>query len=122
MSAILPSVKIDSTALLASYFTIYQPNWIQAEEPLHARSLCAFILAEKSTRIGWTFCHSFKNVRKSLRLPRPRYLFLPENTTRIGWPFCDSFKNVRKRLRFPRRDYLFVTKDWPSSLEYMRQA
>ena len=45
---------------------------------------------------------------------------LAEKSVRIGWSTCDGFKNVRKRLRFPNRDYLFVTKDWPSSLEYMQ--
>ena len=45
---------------------------------------------------------------------------LAEKSVRIGWSTCDAFKNVRKRLRFPKRDYLFVTRDWPSSLEYMQ--
>jgi phage FluMu gp28-like protein len=89
MSAILPFVQIDSDSLLARYFTPYQIAWIEAEIPFHAQKKQVFALAEKSVRIGWTF--------------------------------CDGFKNVRKRLRFKKRDYLFVTKDWPSSLEYMNQ-
>src|SRR5437016_10840886 len=47
---------------------------------------------------------------------------LAEKSVRIGWTHADSFKNVRKRLRFKERDYLFATKDYPSALEYMRQA
>src|SRR2546422_324389 len=90
MPAILPFVKIDSDSLLAKYFTPYQIAWIEAEEPFHAAKKQVFALAEKSVRIGWTF--------------------------------CDGFKNVRKRLRFPKRDYLFATKDWPSSLEYMKHV
>src|SRR5438552_3829433 len=90
MPAILPFVKIDADSLLAKYFTPYQIAWIEAEEPFHAAKKQVFALAEKSVRIGWTF--------------------------------CDGFKNVRKRLRFPKRDYLFATKDWPSSLEYMKQV
>ena len=47
---------------------------------------------------------------------------LAEKSVRIGWTCADAFKNVRKRLRFKNRDYLFATKDYPSALEYMRQA
>src|SRR5712671_1407453 len=90
MPVILPSIKIDSTATLAKYFMPHQAIWIQADDYLHAQGKQAFALAEKSVRIGWTF--------------------------------CDGFKNVRKRLRFKKRDYLFVTKDFPSALEYMKQA
>ncbi len=90
MSAILPSLNIDSNTVLAKYFLPYQLNWIEAEESIHAQHKQVFALAEKSIRIGWTY--------------------------------CDSFKNVRKRLRFQNRDYLFVSKDYPSSLEYLRRA
>src|SRR5437762_10674717 len=75
MPAILPSVKIDSTAMLAKYFMRHQINWIQAEEPIHALRKQAFALAEKSVRIGWTFADGFKNVRKRLRYPKRDYLF-----------------------------------------------
>src|SRR5260370_8998759 len=47
---------------------------------------------------------------------------LAEKSIRIGWTYADAFKNVRKRLRYKKRDYLFATKDWPSSLEYMKLA
>jgi phage FluMu gp28-like protein len=76
---VLPSIKIDSSALLAKYFMPHQANWIMAEEPLHARHERAFILAEKSIRIGWTFCDAFKNVRKRLRFPRRDYLFVTKD-------------------------------------------
>ncbi len=66
MSALLPFVNIDSDALLARYFTHYQICWIEAEAPLHAAKKQVFALAEKSVRIGWTFCDGFKNVRKRL--------------------------------------------------------
>jgi len=79
MSAILPFVKIDSDSLLAQYFTCYQICWIQAEDPFHTakKQVCAF--AEKSVRIGWTFCDGFKNVRKRLRFPKRDYLFVTKD-------------------------------------------
>ncbi len=79
MPAILPSVPIDSDAVLAKYFMPHQLNWIIAEEHLHARHLRAFILAEKSVRIGWTWGDAFKNVRKRLRYPRRDYLFVTKD-------------------------------------------
>jgi len=75
MSAILPFVKIDSSSLLARYFTPYQIAWIQAEDPFHQARKQVFALAEKSVRIGWTFCDGFKNVRKRLRFRSRDYLF-----------------------------------------------
>src|SRR6266496_5828250 len=75
MSAILPFTKIDSASLLANYFTHYQICWIQAEDPFHEAKKQVFALAEKSVRIGWTFCDGFKNVRKRLRFPNRDYLF-----------------------------------------------
>jgi phage FluMu gp28-like protein len=75
----MPFVKIDSDSLLAQYFTSYQICWIQAEDPFHAakKQVCAF--AEKSVRIGWTFCDGFKNVRKRLRFPNRDYLFVTKD-------------------------------------------
>lgn len=75
MSAILPFVKIDSGSLLARYFTPYQMAWIEAEDPFHQAKKQVFALAEKSVRIGWTFCDGFKNVRKRLRFKNRDYLF-----------------------------------------------
>lgn len=90
MSAILPTLKLDSSSELSKHFALHQIAWIEAEAPLHERGQQVCALAEKSVRIGWTW--------------------------------ADGFKNVRKRLRFKKRDYLFVTKDYPSALEYMKQA
>src|SRR5258706_2798497 len=75
MPAILPSIKIDSAATLAKYFMPHQAIWIQADDYIHAQGKQAFALAEKSVRIGWTFCDGFKNVRKRLRYPKRDYLF-----------------------------------------------
>src|SRR5882672_2913378 len=79
MSVILPSIKIDSTAVLAKYFMPHQSIWIQADDYLHAEGKQAFALAEKSVRIGWTFCDSFKNVRKRLRHKKRDYLFVTKD-------------------------------------------
>src|SRR3989442_3837640 len=81
MSAILPFTKIDSDSLLANYFTHYQICWIQAEDPFHEAKKQVFALAEKSVRIGWTFCDGFKNVRKRLRFKNRDYLFVTKD-----WP------------------------------------
>ena len=81
MSAILPFVHIDRTSLLARYFTPYQIAWIEAEDPFHAAKKQVFALAEKSVRIGWTFCDGFKNVRKRLRFKDRDYLFVTKD-----WP------------------------------------
>src|SRR6266481_806196 len=79
MPAILPSIKTDSTATLAKYFMPHQAIWIQADDYLHAQGKQAFALAEKSVRIGWTFCDGFKNVRKRLRYKKRDYLFVTKD-------------------------------------------
>src|SRR5215468_7110072 len=78
MSAILP---FDSSALISQYFTCYQLAWIHAEDPFHEKKKQVFALAEKSVRIGWTFCDGFKNVRKRLRFKKRDYLFVTRD-----WP------------------------------------
>src|SRR6266436_2058471 len=75
MSAIFPSVDIDSEAILNTYFLPYQVSWILAEDPFHARKQQVFALAEKSVRVGWTFADAFKNVRKRLNFHNRDYLF-----------------------------------------------
>jgi phage FluMu gp28-like protein len=75
MSAILPSVSFDRDSFLARFFTPYQLAWIFAEDHLHAQNKQAFILAEKSVRIGWTYADAFKNVRKRLNFKNRDYLF-----------------------------------------------
>src|SRR5580765_6321299 len=81
MSAIMPFTRIDSDSLLAKYFTPYQISWIEAEAPFHQSKKRVFALAEKSVRIGWTFCDGFKNVRKRLRFQNRDYLFVTKD-----WP------------------------------------
>src|ERR1700758_300792 len=88
MPAILPSIKIDSTAALAKYFMPHQAIWIQADDYLHAHGKQAFALAEKSVRIGWTFCDGFKNVRKRLRYKKRDYLFVTKD-----WPSALEYMN-----------------------------
>ena len=67
MAAILPGIQIDGDATLAKYFLPYQLQWIEDDSTMR--------LAEKSVRIGWTYCDSFKNVRKRLRHKNRDYLF-----------------------------------------------
>src|SRR5947207_5708460 len=88
MSAILPFIKIDSASLLARYFTHYQICWVEAEDPFHEAKKQIFALAEKSVRIGWTFCDAFKNVRKRLRFPNRDYLFVTKD-----WPSALEYMN-----------------------------
>jgi len=88
MSAILPFTRIDSTSLLARYFTRYQIAWIEAEDPFHEAKKQVFALAEKSVRIGWTFCDGFKNVRKRLRFKNRDYLFVTKD-----WPSALEYMN-----------------------------
>ena len=96
MAALLPLIKIDSTALLAKYFTPYQAIWIQADDYLHAEGKQAFALAEKSVRIGWTFADAFKNVRKRLHYPGRDYLFATKN-----WPSALEYMNTAyKAIQF----------------------
>ena len=75
MSAIMPLVNIKSEQSLSRHFMPHQVNWILAEDDLHAQNRQAFILAEKSIRIGWTYADAFKNVRKRLRFKKRDYLF-----------------------------------------------
>src|ERR1051326_1877863 len=72
---ILPNITIDRSSLLSRFFTPYQLLWIFAEDHLHTQNKQAFILAEKSVRIGWTYADAYKNVRKRLRFPNRDYLF-----------------------------------------------
>src|SRR5438105_125888 len=90
MSAILPFIKIDSASLLAQYFTPYQMCWIHAEDPFHQAKKQVFALAEKSVRIGWTFCDGFKNVRKRLRFKNRDYLFVTKDYPSA----CEYIKQV----------------------------
>src|SRR4051812_41457644 len=89
MPIILPAIRIDRSSVLSSIFTPYQLSWIHAEDDLHAQKQRAFILAEKSVRIGWTFCDGFKNVRKRLLYKNRDYLFATKD-----WPSALEFMNI----------------------------
>src|SRR5258708_29635564 len=93
MPAILPSVKIDSDAMLAQCFMPHQIHWIQAEDAIHAAGKPAFALAEKSVRIGWTYADAFKNVRKRLRFKKRDYLFATKD-----YPSALEFMRVCKEI------------------------
>src|SRR5215470_8598322 len=103
MPAILPSVKIDSDAMLTQLFMPHQVHWIQAEDAIHAIGKPAFALAEKSIRIGWTYCDGFKNVRKRLRFKKRDYLFATKDYPsaleymQLVWQFADLF-NLTKTI------------------------
>ncbi|HWV99200.1 MAG TPA: terminase family protein [Candidatus Acidoferrum sp.] len=88
MSAILPTLKLDSDATLARHFLPYQVHWIHAEEPIHALGKQAFAFAEKSVRIGWTYADAFKNVRKRLLHKKRDYLFATKD-----WPSALEYMN-----------------------------
>ncbi len=104
MSAIMPFIKIDSTSLLSKYFAPYQLAWIEAEDVFHDAKRPVFALAEKSVRIGWTFCDGFKNVRKRLRFKNRDYLFatkdLPSALEYMNhiYDFADMFGYTRAML------------------------
>src|SRR5436305_10407185 len=94
MPAILPSLKIDSEAMLARCFMPHQIHWIQAEDAIKAvTGKPAFALAEKSIRIGWTYADAFKNVRKRLRCPKRDYLFATKD-----YPSALEYMRVAKEF------------------------
>jgi phage FluMu gp28-like protein len=101
MPAILPTLRIDRSSLLARFFTPYQLHWITVEDAFHARGEQAIILAEKSVRIGWTFADAFKNVRKRLHLKNRDYLFATKDYPsaleymRLCRKFADVFNLTR---------------------------
>src|SRR4051812_44156594 len=113
MSAILPSISIDSTALLSKYFLPYQAMWIQADDLIHAQGKQVCALAEKSVRIGWTFADAFKNVRKRLRYPKRDYLFATKDWPssleymQLAYRFVDFFQFTRAVVSHGE-DYLKV--------------
>src|SRR5512140_1928182 len=110
---LLPTLQLDSSAVLAKYFMPHQLNWIEAEAPLHARGRPAFALAEKSVRIGWTYADAFKNVRKRLRFRKRDYLFATKDFPsaleymRLCYSFAGLFDFTRAVLSHGE-DYLQV--------------
>src|SRR5258708_3655059 len=115
MSAILPSIKIDSDTTLAKYFLPYQIHWIQAEDAIHAQHKQVFALAEKSVRIGWTHADSFKTVRKRLRFRDRDSLFATKDYKsaleymRQARKFVDFF-NLAKSIVAHGEDYMKVNR------------
>lgn len=64
---ILPAVNIDSAKAQSSYFLPYQLAWIHDTSRM--------MLAEKSVRIGWTYCDAFRNVTRRIQRANRDYLF-----------------------------------------------
>src|SRR5213594_2136760 len=75
MSAILPSLNLDSETSLLKHLMPHQVNWILAEDTIHAQGRQVFAIAEKSVRIGWTYGDGLKNVRKRILFKKRDYLF-----------------------------------------------
>src|SRR3954470_17675089 len=92
----LPKLNITSNSAASRIFLPYQLKWIEDDSPLR--------LAEKSVRIGWTFCDAFKNVRKRLQHPRRDYLFSSKDqSTAIEYvstcyQFCQFYDKTKAIL------------------------
>jgi phage FluMu gp28-like protein len=118
-AAILPSVKIDSDAMIREYFMPHQVAWILAEDPFHQRRKQVFAIAEKSVRIGWTYADAFKNVRKRLRFPKRDYLFATKDYP-SALEYMRTAQDFAELLNFTRaivahgEDYLNVSRLDPS--------
>ena len=67
MAAIIPAIDIASDSAASRHFLPYQVAWILDEARM--------MLAEKSVRIGWTYCDAYRNVRKRILHPNRDYLF-----------------------------------------------
>jgi phage FluMu gp28-like protein len=93
MGAILPNIAIDSDATLARYFLPYQLMWIADDSVMR--------LAEKSVRIGWTYCDAFKNVRKRLRNKDRDYLFATKDQ-QSALEYLDSCKKFAELFDYTR--------------------
>jgi len=96
MTAILPSMKIDSDAQASRYFMRHQLTWINDDSRMR--------LAEKSVRIGWTYGDAFKNVRKRLHHKNRDYLFATKDApSAVEYvdtckKFCEIYKLTRSIL------------------------
>jgi phage FluMu gp28-like protein len=90
MAAIIPAVDIDTEAGASRHFLSYQVAWIF--------DTARMMLAEKSVRIGWTYCDAYRNVRKRLLHPNRDYLFATKDQASaieylgICKKFIDLFK------------------------------
>lgn len=93
MAAILPNIDIDSDSVLARYYLPYQLMWINDDSTMR--------LAEKSVRIGWTFCDQFKNVRKRLRYKNRDYLFATKDQ-QSAIEYLDGCKKTAELFDYTR--------------------
>jgi len=87
---------IDSARAEPKYFLPYQVRWIEDDSQMR--------LAEKSVRIGWTYCDAFKNVRKRLRHAKRDYLFSTKDQptaveyVQTCYKFCEIYNFTRSIL------------------------
>src|SRR3954471_4943645 len=95
--------SIDSEKHLSSTFLPYQVKWILDDSPLR--------LAEKSVRIGWTYCDAFKNVRKRLHHHQRDYLFSSKDQStaieyiQTCYRFCELYDYTRSVLSHGIEDW-----------------
>lgn len=107
MAAILPAIQIDSDRAVSNYFLPYQQVWIQDDSRMR--------LAEKSVRIGWTYCDAFKNVRKRLLHQGRDYLFATKDQpSAVEYmeqckKFCEIF-DLTKGILSHGEEYLKIEK------------
>lgn len=96
MAAIIPAHDIDTEAAASRHFLEYQVAWIFDEARM--------MLAEKSVRIGWTYCDAYRNVRKRLLHKDRDYLFATKDQASaieylgICKKFIELFKLTRNIL------------------------
>ena len=96
MAAILPAVDIGSEAGASRHFLHYQVCWIM--------DIARMMLAEKSVRIGWTYCDAYRNVRKRILHKNRDYLFATKDQASaieylgICKKFIDLFKLTKNIL------------------------
>lgn len=96
MAAIIPAHDIDSEAAASRHFLQYQVAWIFDQSRM--------MLAEKSVRIGWTYCDAYRNVRKRLLHKDRDYLFATKDQASaieylgICKKFIELFKLTRNIL------------------------
>lgn len=108
MAAILTAVPIESEKAVMRFLP-YQRKWIMDDARMR--------LAEKSVRIGFTFCDAFKNVRKRLLHKKRDYLFATKDeASAVEYmatclEFCDLYNLTKdilnkgeERVRVPVRD------------------
>lgn len=93
MAAILPSIDIDNDSRLGRYFLPYQLKWIVDDSTMR--------LAEKSVRIGWTYCDAFKNTRKRLHHKNRDYLFATKDQ-QSAIEYLDQCKKFAEMFDFTR--------------------